>query len=303
MATLHFSLSANSAINSHFSSLCFISTHATAPIVSFPRPSEHRRRIRKMVCTATNEQAVLGSSPTFHQDMERISAKESLLSAFKEFGSFEGLVSGKATDLQRIEVNEKIINLERHNPTPKPTTSPYLEGHWNLEWFGSGSPGFCGARFLLEKLPSQLANLSQLDVLIKDAKTRITPRMKLLSSIEIKCVVLSNLSVEGPLRMKEEYVEAILEMPTIAEKDIPEHVKGAVDRAASAVQHVPVHVTEALPNGLKVPLPGFQRLFMISYLDEDILILRDISGEQEVLTRIDSTASSEAEPSGTENEN
>lgn len=83
--------------------------------------------------------------------------------------------------------------------------------------------------------------------------------------IEIKCVVLSNLSVEGPLRMKEEYVEAILEMPTIAEKDIPEHVKGAVDRAASAVQHVPVHVTEALPNGLKVPLRKYFVIFFLWY--------------------------------------
>lgn len=41
---------------------------------------------------------------------------------FKDSGGFEALVTGKTTDIQRIDVNERITGLERLNPTPRPTT-------------------------------------------------------------------------------------------------------------------------------------------------------------------------------------
>lgn len=41
---------------------------------------------------------------------------------FNDAGGFEALVTGKITDMQKIDVNERITNLERLNPTPRPTT-------------------------------------------------------------------------------------------------------------------------------------------------------------------------------------
>ena len=41
---------------------------------------------------------------------------------FKDAGGFEALVTGKTTDIQRIDVNERITGLERLNPTSRPTT-------------------------------------------------------------------------------------------------------------------------------------------------------------------------------------
>jgi hypothetical protein len=41
---------------------------------------------------------------------------------FKDAGGFEALVNGKTTEMQRIDVNERIVGLERLNPTPRPTT-------------------------------------------------------------------------------------------------------------------------------------------------------------------------------------
>lgn len=41
---------------------------------------------------------------------------------FKDAGGFQSLVGGKTTEMQRIDVNERIIGLERLNPTPRPTT-------------------------------------------------------------------------------------------------------------------------------------------------------------------------------------
>ncbi|XP_028777620.1 probable plastid-lipid-associated protein 13, chloroplastic isoform X2 [Neltuma alba] len=253
---------------------------------------------RISVCRAMVQEAVQGAPAAYAKEMERLSAKESLLLAFKDAGGFEALVTGKASDMQKIDVTERITSLERLNPTPRPSTSPFLEGQWNFEWFGSGSPGLFAARFIFENFPSSLATLSKMDVFIRDGNARITANMKLLNSVESKITLSTKLSVEGPLRLKEEYVEGILETPTVIEESVPEQLKGALGQAANAVQQLPVPIRDAITSGLKVPLGGsFQRLFMISYLDDEILILRDTSGMPEVLTRLDASPSSLVEPS------
>lgn len=232
--------------------------------------------------------AAHGASAAYAKEMERLSAKESLLLAFKDAGGFEALVTGKTTDIQRIDVNERIVSLERLNPTPRPTTSPYLLGQWNFNWFGYGSPGLFAARFLSERFPTALANLSKMDVLIKDGYANITANLKFVDSIESNFILSTKLSVEGPLRIKEEYVEGMFEAPKINEEVIPQQLKGAFDQAVNVVQQLPSPVRQAVSNGLRIPLSGgYQRLFMISYLDEEILIIRDPNGVPEVLTRLD----------------
>ncbi|XP_028209076.1 probable plastid-lipid-associated protein 13, chloroplastic isoform X2 [Glycine soja] len=205
-------------------------------------------------CRAMVQQAVQGAPAAYAKEMERLSAKESLLLAFKDAGGFEALVSGKTTEWQKIDVNERITGLERLNPTPRPTTSPFLEGQWNFEWFGSGSPGLFAARFIFEIFPSTLANLSKMDVVIKDGNAKITANMRLLNSIENKVILSTKLSVEGPLRMKEEYVEGVLVTPTIIEERVPEQLKGALGQAANALQQLPTPIWDPVASGLKVPL-------------------------------------------------
>ncbi|XP_074307016.1 putative plastid-lipid-associated protein 13, chloroplastic [Silene latifolia] len=235
-----------------------------------------------------------GPSAAYAREMERLSAKESLLIALKDAGGFRAVVTGKATEMQRIDVMERITGLERLNPTPRPTTSPYLEGRWNFEWLGSGSPA---AQFLLERFPTTLANVSNMDLFLKDNYAKVTASLRLLSSVESKFTLSSKLSVEGPLRMKEEYAEGLLESPTVVEEAVPDQLRGALGQAASAVQQLPVPVKDALSSGLRIPLSGgLQRLFMISYLDEEIFIIRDAFGAPEVLTRVDVGPSSVSEP-------
>lgn len=239
-------------------------------------------------CRAMVQQTVQGPSAAYAKEMERLSAKESLLLAFKDAGGFEALVTGKTTDVQRIDVNERIVILERLNPTPRPTTSPYLVGRWNFEWFGSGSPGLFAARFLFERFPPTLANLSKLDIMIKDGYASIAASVKLLNSIESSFIISTKLSVEGPLRMKEEYLEGMFESPRINEESVPQQLKGAIGQATNTIQQLPVPIRDVVTGGLEVPLGGtFERMFMISYLDEEILIIRDTSGVPEVLTRLD----------------
>ncbi|CAJ2673063.1 unnamed protein product [Trifolium pratense] len=253
---------------------------------------------QKRGCCRAMVQLQTGAPAAYAKEMERLSAKESLLLAFKDAGGFEGLVSGKTTEYQRIDVNERITGLERLNPTPRPTTSPFLEGRWNFEWFGPGSPGLLAARVIFENFPSSLANLSKLDVFIKDGNAKITANTTFLNSIESSIILSTKLSVEGPLRLKEEYVEGILVSPTVLEDRVPDQLKGALGQAVNALQQLPAPLRDAIANGLKVPLTGsFQRLFMISYLDEEILIIRNTSGIPEVLTRLDSLPSSPGETS------
>ncbi|KAG9134338.1 hypothetical protein Leryth_016227 [Lithospermum erythrorhizon] len=237
------------------------------------------------------------SSAVYAKEMERLSAKESLLLALKDAGGFDALVTGRVTDMQRVDLNERIVGLERLNPTPRPTTSPFLEGRWNYEWFGASSPGLFSARLLFERLPPTLTNLVKMDMLIKDSYATMTANMKLLNSIETNFIVSAKLTVEGPLRLKEEYLEGTLEPPKIKEETIPEQLKGVYGQALNTVQQLPVPMQATVSNGLKVPLGGtYQRLFMISYLDEAILIIRDASGTPEVLTRLDVVPSPVLDP-------
>ncbi|CAA2954572.1 Hypothetical predicted protein [Olea europaea subsp. europaea] len=252
---------------------------------------------KKITIRALVQQAVQGSSAAYAKEMERLSTKESLLLAFKDAGGFEALVTGKITDLQRIDVNEMIVSLERLNPTPRPTTSPYLDGRWNFKWFGSGSPGLFAARFAFERFPPAFANLSKLDVVIKDGYVNIEANVKFFNSIESNVILSTKLLVEGPLRMKEEYVEGILKSPKINEEIIPEQLRSAFGQAAGTLEQLPDPIRDAVATGFKVPLGGsFYRRFMISYMDEEILITRDTAGIPEVLMRLDSASSPVIEP-------
>ncbi|XVE96104.1 hypothetical protein REPUB_Repub02eG0192400 [Reevesia pubescens] len=193
--------------------------------------------------------------------------------------------------MQRIDVNERITGLERLNPTPRGL--PFWKLNGTFEWFGSGSPRLFAARIIFERFPSTLAKLSKMDLLLKDGYANVTAYLKLLNSIESKFTLFTIVSIEGPLRMKEEYIEGIFESPTVVEETMQGQLKGAYSQAFTNVQQLPIPIRDAMANGLRVPLSGtFQRLLMISYLDEEILIIRDTAGIPEVLTRSDAPSSS-----------
>ncbi|KAL0885964.1 hypothetical protein Bca101_009947 [Brassica carinata] len=212
-----------------------------------------------MISRAMVQEAAQGNPFVYAREMERLSAKESLILAvnslplssfdfldlqFNDAGGFEALVIGKITDFQKINVNERIATLERLNPTPRTTTSPYLE-IWSFEWFGSNTPGSLAARLIFESFPSSFVSLSSMDIVIKDDSTRDT------ANVENKVILTSKLTLEGPLRMKEDY---------------------------TTLQQLPEPVKDTLANGLRIPLVSggsYQRFFMISYLDDEILIVRD----------------------------
>lgn len=77
--------------------------------------------------------------------------------------------------------------------------------------------------------------------------------------------------------MKEEYVEGVLDTPTVIQETIPEQLKGALGQAVNTVQQLPVPIRDALASGLRVPLSEFNILlvplfcypnFTITYLTQ-----------------------------------
>ncbi|CAH8351936.1 unnamed protein product [Eruca vesicaria subsp. sativa] len=132
---------------------------------------------RGMICKAMVQEVTQGIPSVYAREMERLSTKESLILAHS----------------RRIfnDVNERITILERLNPTPRPTTSPYLEGRWSFEWFGSNTLGSLAARVISERFLSSFVSLSSMDIVIKYASTRVTANVKLLNMVENKVILTS----------------------------------------------------------------------------------------------------------------
>lgn len=83
--------------------------------------------------------------------------------------------------------------------------------------------------------------------------------------IENNFILSTKLTVEGPLRMKEEYTEGVLETPTVDEETIPQQLKGVLGQAVNTVQQLPAPFRDAVSGGLTIPLSEFSFLYPIAY--------------------------------------
>mmetsp|Transcript_27753 Transcript_27753/g.59324 ORF Transcript_27753/g.59324 Transcript_27753/m.59324 type:complete len:320 (+) Transcript_27753:133-1092(+) len=177
---------------------------------------------------------------------------------------------------KRAEINEVLLKLEALNPTPQPATSPLLNGVWDLSYAGlysskgsllsptrqlalflySGgySPGLFALQ-LAKELPSNLVDIvGSPDITISREAPRVESEvtLKTLLGGESSVKVKSNLEVVSDIRLRETYESA------------------------------------TVLGGQVVDLPGFMqytREVYITYLDEDMLVIRDGSGVPELLIR------------------
>jgi len=188
----------------------------------------------------------------------------------------DSLVSGAGLSKDaRAKINEALLNLEAMNPTKNPTSSPLINGVWSLlyaagyspEWAlpsptrdlalflysGGYSPGLF-ALSVAQKLPAALVEVGDLEIIISRNQPRIVAivNLKFLggqSKSEVS--VTANLEVKSTMRFSEVY------------------------ESASAF-------------GRKIEIPSqlkYSRELFVTYVDEDMLIVRDASGIPEVLVR------------------
>jgi len=201
------------------------------------------------------------------------SAAESVVSSIMDFLPPSITSMGTITSSDRASINEAILKLEALNPTEDPVYSPLLNGVWILRYAGgysdpkipsptrdlalflySGgySPGLF-ALSLAQKLPSQLVELGDLEISISRAQPRIEAKIdvKLFGGSQDEVVVKARLDEDSGLRFTETY------------------------ESASVLGQV-VDIPEALQ---------YSRDLYVSYVDEDILVVRDGSGVPEILVR------------------
>lgn len=174
----------------------------------------------------------------------------------------------------RSSINEALLKLEAMNPTPQPTTSSLLNGVWSLryaggydeEWAlpsptrqialflysGGYSPGLF-ALSLASTLPSNLVEVGDLEIAISRDQPRIEASIdvKFLGGASNEVVVKAALEVSSDIRLTETYESATVLGQAV---DLPQAVQ-------------------------------YSREMYVTYLDDDILVVRDGSGVPEVLVR------------------
>jgi hypothetical protein len=180
---------------------------------------------------------------------------------------------GEVDSDTRSAINEALYSLEALNPTVNPTMSPLLNGVWELRYVGgytsdwalpsptrqlalflySGgySPGVF-ALGLAQKLPSALVDVGDLEISISREQPRIEASISVsLLGSESDVKVTARLETLSGVRLRETY-----EAATVLGRDVE------------------------IPKQLQ-----YQRELYVTFVDDELLVVRDGSGVPEVLVR------------------
>jgi len=173
----------------------------------------------------------------------------------------DGLVGSKP---DKAVVGEILLALEAQNPTRSPATSPLLNGKWRFLFASGASPGLKGLELLLQgskvapKSPSgaDLVDVQDTYLTIGAEQPRATAEVKVrVLSFENTIKLSSRLEAESAVRLVETY-----------------------DAAESEYLNV------RLP--FQSPVQ-YKRSLLISYLDEEMLVVRDALGRADVMMRVE----------------
>lgn len=156
------------------------------------------------------------------------------------------------SDLSRTDINEIILKLEKINPTSEPAKSNLLNGVWELVVSGVGSPGLLAYQALKSLVKDGLINAEEMQVTISSVAPRVDASVTVkFGSARVTASATSELEVLSGTRLRE-------------------------------------RVTAARLDFFSVPIPTLLepvRELVVSYLDEDLLVVRDPLGAPELLKR------------------
>ena len=211
------------------------------------------------------------TTATIDVDNKQPTASETVVSSIMDY--LPPSLSSDISASDRASINESILRLEALNPTKDPAYSPLINGVWTLKYAGgyseskipsptrdlalflySGgySPGLFAVG-LAQKLPSQLVELGDLEISI----SRVQPRIE--AKIDVKLFGGSSESIEVRARLEEDSGLRFTE----------------TYESASVLGQM-IDIPEALQ---------YSRDLYVSYVDEDILVVRDAAGIPEILVR------------------
>lgn len=219
--------------------------------------------------------------PVVEQEPEAVAAPQpapeatstSMFDDFGEEADEEGSIAKEALKAEVAEgltgprpdkavVGEILLALEAQNPTRSPATSPLLNGKWKFLYASGASPGLKGLQLLLKgaksapKSPSgaELVDVRETFLTIKQEQPRAEASVGVrLLSVENTVKLSSKLEAESAVRLVETYEAAESE-----------------------------YMSLRLPFSSPVQ---YKRSVLISYLDEEMMVVRDSVGRPDVLVR------------------
>lgn len=204
--------------------------------------------------TGTKESDMIGNGVNVGaaamEDVGR-GAKDELISLVSE-----GMLDF-SSPMKRASVNELLLRLEALNPTPMPAYSSLLNGAWEFLWTGGISPGILGLQ-LASRLSTYASGAVEVGETVLTI-SRAQPRVEVQTSLKVfgrenRINIRTRLEPASGLRLEETY-------------------------------------TEASMGNLRVPFPDqeqiFKRPLFVSYLDDDLLVVRDSFGAPDILMRKD----------------
>eukprot|EP01039_Chlorochromonas_danica_P003673 gene3673-4019_t len=161
------------------------------------------------------------------------------------------LLADTCSGLSRAEINELVLQLEKRNPTYEPAYSPLLNGVWEIVSASIFSPGLIGYQ-AMKTIPSGILNVEDLTITISSVKPRVKAATKIkIANMHVEVSVTTDLQPETGIRLTESYESGKL---------------GPFELPLTTVK-------------------TFSRELLVSYLDEDLLIVRDALGTPEILRR------------------
>jgi len=210
------------------------------------------------------------------------------------------------TESKRSIVNEVILKLEALNPTPDPAFSPLINGVWELryaagyssDWAlpsptrqaalflysGGYSPGLFALRLAKQVLPSGLVDVDGLEISISREQPRVqaTVQIKALGSTQ-QIQVKALLQAESGIRLRETYESTSIMSGNSME--IPEPLRYSREFCKFGMCLCFWEDSFDPWQFLTGVFFFNETLIDVTFVDEDILIIRDASGVPELLVR------------------
>uniref|UniRef100_A0A7S0E7M4 Plastid lipid-associated protein/fibrillin conserved domain-containing protein n=1 Tax=Hanusia phi TaxID=3032 RepID=A0A7S0E7M4_9CRYP len=256
-----------------------------ADVVGAFAPSCHTVNLRKV---ASAQRSVNGAQPATVAKSRRVQLRSSIVQMKAQSDRTAEQLKGDlmtvlsyGTGLQqaadpknRIEVNEILLELEPMNPTESPAMSSLMNGGWELVYTGGYAPGLFDSPTreialllytggyrpglvanLLSKLPAPLASalsVEDVELKIEESEPRVEASLK-VQAVGNEQMIRSkgNLVAESDVRMRETFMKL-----------------------------------EAFGQSIELPGPfKYSRNLLVTYLDDDFLIVRDESGVPDIWLR------------------
>uniref|UniRef100_A0A7S3C1Z9 Plastid lipid-associated protein/fibrillin conserved domain-containing protein n=1 Tax=Haptolina ericina TaxID=156174 RepID=A0A7S3C1Z9_9EUKA len=176
-----------------------------------------------------------------------------------------GLTAGSCPD--RAVVGEILLALEAQNPTRSPATSPLLNGKWKFVYASGASPGLKALQLLLKGSKSAPKSPSGADIVdVEESFLTITPEQpRATSAVRVRLLSFEN-TVKLSCRLEAESAVRLTETYDAAESE---------------------YMSIRLP--FQSPVQ-YKRSLLVSYLDDELLVVRDALGRPDVLMRCDQVA-------------